>query len=112
MSDIIANKYLRLKRDLEEKGEGSMKCFGPSMLPLLPTASVCYYIKSNDYKVGDIVFCKVNGRFIDSHLITKKGRDGRYMISNNHGHDNGWTRTIYGKVIKSVDNHGNIKEFI
>jgi hypothetical protein len=35
---------------------------------------------------------------IDAHLITKIDC-GRYMIANNHGFENGWTSTIYGKVI-------------
>jgi hypothetical protein len=36
----------------------------------------------NAYEVGDIVFCKVGGRYIDAHKITKKADDGRYLISN------------------------------
>lgn len=52
----------------------------------------------DEYEVGDIVFCKVRGRYIDAHLITKKNHRG-YMISNNHGHDNGYASIIYGKVI-------------
>jgi signal peptidase I len=49
-------------------------------------------------EVGDIVFCKVNGRFM-RHLITARKGD-QYQISNNHGHVNGWTsrRSIYGFV--------------
>lgn len=54
-------------------------------------------------KVGDIVMCKVKGRLIDAHLVTKKRADGAVMISNNHGHDNGWTKTVYGRVIKIED---------
>lgn len=58
-----------------------------------------------EYEVGDIVFCKVRGRYIDAHKITKKEKHGnsfRYMIANNHGHENGWTRQIYGKVVAIV----------
>lgn len=108
------NKYERLKNDLEVDKFGKMKCFGPSMIPILPTESLCEYVVCDEYFVGDIVFCKVRGRWIDSHLITAKSIDTngiRYKISNNHGHDNGWTRTIFGKVIRSVDKHGRIKEF-
>ena len=53
-------------------------------------------------KEGDVVFCKVNGKFY-LHLVTKKGVDGRVMISNNCGYDNGWTRNLYGKLIKIED---------
>lgn len=108
------NKYERLYHELEEQGHGLMKCFGSSMLPILPTASLCEYIKQDDYEVGDIVFCKVHGRWIDSHLITKKDIDGkgpRWLISNNHGHDNGWTRKIFGKVIRSTDKNGVVTDF-
>lgn len=97
------SKYERLKKDLEQSGSGTMKCFGSSMIPKLPNPSVCTYRRQDEYDVGDIVFCKVKGRYIDAHLITKRAPDGRYLISNNHGHDNGWTRTIYGKVVEATD---------
>lgn len=87
-----------------------MKCFGNSMLPILSNPSTCYYIKQETYQVGDIVFCKVRGRYIDAHKITKIGSDGQYLISNNNGHDNGWTSIIYGRVIHSEDKNGNKKE--
>lgn len=111
---MFKNKYERLKYDLETKGFGKMKCFGSSMLPILSKAGLCEYEVREEYNVGDIVFCKVNGRWIDAHLITKKDIDGkgiRYLISNNHGFDNGWTRKIFGKVIKAIDDTGKIKTF-
>lgn len=70
------------------------------MRPIIESGSVLTFTTSEDYEVGDIVFAKVGGRFIDAHKITKKAADGRFMISNNHGWDNGWTRTIYGRVTK------------
>lgn len=84
-----------------------MKCFGNSMLPKLSNPSMNFYERRDVYKVGDIVFCKVRGRFIDAHLITKVRADGQYMIANNHGFENGWTGVIYGKVVRSLDNAGN-----
>jgi hypothetical protein len=105
------NKYERLKAELAAMGTGTMTCFGSSMLPLLPNPSTCTYLRQDDYTVGDIVFCKVKGRYIDAHKITKKGADGRYMISNNHGYDNGWTRQIFGRVVRAVDRVGNMKTF-
>lgn len=75
------NKYEFLKQQLEKLGTVTMKCFGQSMT--------------------DIVFCKVKGRYIDANKITKINSDGKYMIANNHGFENGWTNTIYGKVIKA-----------
>lgn len=46
---------------------------------------------------GDIVLCQVNGRHY-LHLISAV-KTGRYQISNNHNRINGWTNTIFGKVV-------------
>ena len=93
------NKYTRLKEELETLGAGKMKCFGSSMMPILKSGSLLTFKRCDNYKIGDIVFCKVKGRFIDAHLITKKDEQGRFMIANNKGHENGWTRNIFGKVV-------------
>jgi len=54
-------------------------------------------IKVEDLQVGDVVLCKVKGRQY-LHLI--KTIDGeRFLIGNNRGKTNGWTRAIYGKAI-------------
>ena len=105
------NKYVNIIEKLTETGTGSMKCFGNSMLPILSNPSTCTYRKQDSYKVGDIVLCKVKGRFIDAHKITKISADGKYLISNNKGRDNGWTSIVYGKVIQAVDSEGRIKTF-
>lgn len=93
------DKHQRLIEDLSTTGTGTMKCHGSSMLPILENPSTCTYRRQEAYAVGDIVFCKVNGRFIDAHKIVKIGADGRYLIANNRGHENGWTRTIFGRVV-------------
>jgi len=95
------NKYERLKADLadETKKEGKMKCFGNSMLPIMKSGSLLTFRAYDSYEVGDIVFCKVRGRFIDAHKIIKKDPRGRCLIANNHGWENGWTTQIYGKVV-------------
>lgn len=103
------NKYEVAKKSLEDTGVASMKCYGNSMLPILSNPSICFYKRQDEYNIGDIVFCKVYGRYIDAHLVTKKQMIGdkmKYLISNNHGYDNGWTSQIYGRVIKSTDKHG------
>jgi len=94
------NKYEILKENLVQHGTGKMKCFGSSMTPIITTGAIITFIKQEDYEIGDIVFCKVKGRYIDAHKITKKDQ-GRWMISNNHGFDNGWTKTIFGKAIQA-----------
>jgi hypothetical protein len=101
------SKYEYLIKALIETGTGTMKCFGNSMLPILSNPSICTYAVQYKYQVDDIVFCKVRGRFIDAHLITKIDGD-RYMIANNHGWENGWTKTIYGKVIEATNKDNKV----
>ncbi len=55
-----------------------------------------------DLAVGDIVLCKVGGK-VYLHLIKAIKQDSTrksYLIGNNKGHTNGWTSSIYGKLIK------------
>jgi len=103
------NKYHRLREDLESKGVGKMKCFGQSMLPILKSGSLLTFRKQSSYQKGDIVFCKVKGRFIDAHKITKVHPSRGYLIANNHGHENGWTRTIFGRAVLA-EFKGEVKE--
>lgn len=51
-------------------------------------------------KKRDIVLCKVKGH-IHLHLVTGVSGDS-YKISNNHGHDNGWTKQVYGKYVRKA----------
>ena len=93
------NKYERLKNDLELAGTGKLKAFGNSMLPLLKSGSLLTFEKATEYEIGDIVFCKVKGRYIDAHKIVKRDNNKGFLIANNHGFENGWTKIIYGKVV-------------
>jgi hypothetical protein len=93
------NKYERLKNELEVTGTGKMKAFGSSMLPILKSGTLLTFIKATEYAIGDIVFCKVKGRYIDAHKVIKKDTNKGCLIANNHGYENGWTKIIYGKVI-------------
>lgn len=93
------NKFERLKRDLEVSGRGKMKAFGSSMLPILKSGSLLTFEKAEEYEIDDIVFCKVKGRYIDAHKVVKKDSNKGFLIANNHGWENGWTRIIYGRVI-------------
>lgn len=95
------NKFERLKSELNEKQQGKMKAFRSSMLPILKSGSLLTFTKKENYQIGDIVFCKVKGRYIDAHLITKIDMNKGYMIANNHGYENGWTKIIYGSVIEA-----------
>lgn len=93
------NKYERALAALEANQEFTMKVFGNSMQPLIESGSELTFRKTDDYQVGDVVLSKVRGRFIDAHRITKIGSDGRCLISNNKGWDNGWASRIFGRVI-------------
>ena len=48
-------------------------------------------------EVGDVVLAKVKGAY-RLHLV-KALKDGRAQIGNSHGHVNGWTKQVFGKVI-------------
>lgn len=76
---------------------------GNSMTPLIYSKQLITIepIGIEDVKKGDIVLCKVHGRFF-VHLVTAK-KDGQVQISNNHGHINGWTTQVFGKVT-SIEN--------
>lgn len=95
------NKYQRLKLELETSGTGKMKCFGNSMLPILKSGSLVTFKTDEHYKIKDIVFCKVKGRFIDAHKIVKIDPNKGFLIANNHGYENGWTRVIFGKAVEA-----------
>jgi SOS-response transcriptional repressor LexA len=87
-------------KELSEGGTTKMKVFGNSMLPIIKSGSKLTFEAKESYEKGDIVFCKVKGRIIDAHKITKIDKNKGYMIANNHGYENGWTKTIYGKVVE------------
>jgi len=55
--------------------------------------------KWEDCNVDDIVYCKVHGRMF-THLVKAKNDVQGLQIGNNHGHINGWTKQVYGKVIE------------
>ncbi|WP_431212678.1 hypothetical protein ACQ86N_44565 [Puia sp. P3] len=48
------NKYERLKNELAAAGEGRMKAFGNSMLPVLKSGSLLTFVRAEDYEVGDV----------------------------------------------------------
>ena len=79
----------------------AIRAFGSSMLPILKSGSLLTFVTAADYTIGDIVFCKVKGRYIDAHKIVKKDANKGFLIANNHDFENGWTKIIYGKVIQA-----------
>ena len=77
---------------------------GSSMLPILKSRQAVRLapITWEDCEKGDIVYCKV-GRHYYTHLVKAKDIKRGLLIGNNHGHDNGWTKKVYGKVIEILE---------
>lgn len=75
---------------------------GNSMVPLIMSGQEHRLapVLLKDVDIGDIVFCKVNGRYY-THLVKAK-RPGVVLIGNNRGGTNGWTSRVYGKVIEVI----------
>lgn len=49
-------------------------------------------------EVGDVVLARVNG---NDYLHLIKAKDGgRFLIGNNKGGTNGWTRAVFGKCVR------------
>lgn len=74
---------------------------GNSMVPIIQSGqlvTIAPITEQDIINVNDVVLCKVNGRQM-LHKVTAIGSDGRYQISNNHGHINGWTtkKNIFGR---------------
>ena len=95
--------------ELALTGQTKAKCFGNSMLPIIKSGSEILFMVEDDYNVGDIVFCKVKGRYIDAHKIIKTDTDRGFLIANNHGYENGWTHLIYGRVYTATHKESNTK---
>lgn len=74
---------------------------GNSMTPILKSRQRVVLAPTSWEKVeiGDIVYARVAGRHY-THKVTAKNEKRGVQISNNHGHVNGWTKTVYGKVIR------------
>lgn len=74
---------------------------GNSMLPLIKSKQPVKLApaKWEDCKEGDIVYCKVKGRYF-THLVKGINQEKGCLIGNNRGGINGWTKNIIGKVIE------------
>lgn len=97
---------LQKRRAIEELAAGQttrLREHGNSMHPRLKSGEVVILepVAIEDVEVGDAVFCRVRGRMFTHLVKAKKGGPGKrqVLIGNNHGHVNGWTSTVYGRVI-------------
>lgn len=77
---------------------------GNSMTPILMSRQPVEITpcKWEDVEEGDIVYCKVKGHYY-THLVKGKNEKRGALIGNNHGHLNGWTKNVYGKVTKIIN---------
>lgn len=73
---------------------------GNSMVPLIKSGQDHKLAPANweTVDVGDIVYCKIHGRFF-THLVKAKNQDKGCQIGNNKGYINGWTKQVFGKVV-------------
>lgn len=79
---------------------------GNSMTPIIQSGQkhVLEPITIDKVEVGDIVYCKVHGLYY-THLVKSIDSKKGLLIGNNHGGINGWTKSVYGKVIKIISNN-------
>ena len=90
--------YFRALAKLQQTGRTTMIYKGESMHPVIFKGSKITYEIASRYEVGDIVLCRVQGRFINAHQIRGKMRN-EYLIGDNLKND-GWTGKIYAKAVK------------
>lgn len=79
--------------------------FGNSMMPLINSGQIVEVVpvkESDKLQLGDIVLCKVKGRYF-LHLVSAL-RGNQYQISSNHNYVNGWVtvKSIFGKVTRVI----------
>lgn len=91
-------KNFKLER-LQNNEEFTTKEKGNSMSPLINSGQEHILTPCNWKQtiIGDIVYCKVKGRFY-THLVKAKDDKKGCLIGSNQGSINGWTKQIYGKV--------------
>lgn len=77
---------------------------GNSMTPILKSRQPVRIAPTTweECKPGDIVYCKIRGNYY-THLVKAINKKRGCQIGNNHGHINGWTRNVYGKVIEILE---------
>jgi len=87
-----------------EKGETFITSEkGNSMVPLIKSGQDHELSPTtiDEVEVGDIVYCKVKGKFF-THLVKAIDPKKGCQIGNNKGNINGWTKQVYGKVTKVI----------
>lgn len=79
-----------------------VRVHGGSMRPRIMPGESVVLDPSRKPEKGDVVLAKVRNKFY-VHKVAAIGADGRCLIANERGHENGWSRSVYGVVVR----HGN-----
>lgn len=98
MNETIYNERTAIQ-PLQEGKSCLVKGIGNSMTPLLISGQIVRVDPITPDVIlskGDVVLARVRGS-IYLHRVSAI-RNGKYQISNNHGHVNGWATKIYGKA--------------
>ena len=109
---------MRLNEVAQALQKGKTITFNPtgnSMAPLINSGDPVTLApaKIEDIKIGDIVLCKV-GQALKLHLVDEQrgswiSKDIKLKIINAKGFVNGWTSTIYGKVVPTAFDEAILK---
>jgi phage repressor protein C with HTH and peptisase S24 domain len=94
-------------KTLLEKGEVTWSPHGNSMTPKIHSGDQVTVKKvlAKACRVGDVVYAKVKGSYYLHLLSAIDETQGRYQISNNHGHVNGWVNAenVFGVCVQVKD---------
>lgn len=94
-------------KTLLEKGEVTWKPHGNSMTGKIDSGDqvVVKKVSPQALRVGDAVYAKVKGSYYLHLLSAIDESKGRYQISNNHGHVNGWVTgdNVFGVCVQIKD---------
>lgn len=97
------NQKDRAIADLQAGATTKYKAHGNSMHPRIPSGSTVTLepVGRVDVEVGDAVLCRVKGNvYVHKVSALRGGPDNRQVqISNLRGHVNGWTTSVYGRVV-------------
>jgi hypothetical protein len=79
---------------------------GNSMSPRIKNGQLQTLVPITDLasiKRRDILLCKVKGNIYTHQVlcIRKNGGELEFLIGNNHGGVNGWTRCVYGQSVEA-----------
>jgi len=91
--DLMAEKLLNGETIVNyREGGNSMKPIIKHRQPVTISP-----IRLEGVKIGDVVFCKVSGKYW-SHEVHAIDPIKGLQIGNHKGHINGWTKTVFGRI--------------